>query len=89
MWFVRGEMAAYEKEVFMAEVTVQQTRKRIKVQRPFAFMTLVLGVILCLVAANDDVESSKWWTLGNGFLTTFAGVVWLSGLRLAKWWHHD
>lgn len=73
----------------MAEVTVQQTRKRIKVQQPFAFLTVVLGVVLCLIAANDGVESSKWWTLGNGFLTTVGGVVWLSGLRLAKWWYHD
>jgi hypothetical protein len=73
----------------MSNVTVQLTRKSIKAQRPFALVTLVLGVALCVIGANSMESSSKSWTIGNGVLTTFGGVVWLSGLRLAKWWHHD
>jgi len=64
----------------MAEVTVQQTRKRIKVQQPFALVTFALGVGLMIMAGQTSE--------GPG-LTLFAGVVWLLGLRVAKWWHHD
>jgi hypothetical protein len=73
----------------MSEVTVQQTRKRIKVQQPFAFLTLVLGVVLVVMGSQSGQELTNNLTMGNGVLTTLAGVVWLGGLRVAKWWFHD
>jgi len=73
----------------MSQVTVQQTRKRIKVQQPFAFLTLVLGVVLVVMGSQSGQELTNNLTMGNGVLTTLAGVVWLGGLRVAKWWFHD
>lgn len=73
----------------MAEVTVQQTRKRIKVQQPFALLTFVLGMTLMFMAGQTDDASQKQAMMGNGGLTLFGGVVWLLGLRVAKWWFHD
>lgn len=73
----------------MAEVTVQQTRKRIKVQQPFALLTFVLGVTLLIMGGQADDASQKQAMMGNGGLTLFGGAVWLLGLRVAKWWFHD
>jgi uncharacterized membrane protein YciS (DUF1049 family) len=73
----------------MTEITVQQTRKRIKVQQPFAFLTLVLGVVLVVMGSQSGDQVANNYTLGNGVLTTMAGVVWMGGLRVAKWWFHD
>ena len=73
----------------MAEITVQQTRKRIKVQQPFALATFALGVGLMIMAGQSSVGPDKAAMMGNGGLTLFGGAVWLLGLRVAKWWHHD
>lgn len=73
----------------MAEVTVQQTRKRIKVQQPFALLTFALGIGLMMMAGQSAEGPDKAALMGNGGLTLFGGVVWLLGLRVAKWWFHD
>lgn len=73
----------------MAEVTVQQTRKRIKIQQPFALLTFVLGVTLLIMAGQAEDSTQKTAMMGNGGLTLFGGAVWLLGLRVAKWWYHD
>jgi drug/metabolite transporter (DMT)-like permease len=73
----------------MSQVTVQQTRKRIKVQQPFAFLTLVIGVVLVVMGSQSGQELTNNLTMGNGVLTALAGVVWMGGLRVAKWWFHD
>jgi hypothetical protein len=73
----------------MAEITVQQTRKRIKVQQPFALATFALGVGLMIMAGQASEGPGKAAMMGNGGLTLFGGAVWLLGLRVAKWWHHD
>lgn len=73
----------------MAEVTVQQTRKRIKVQQPFALLTFALGIGLLFMGGQSDDAAQKSAMIGNGGLTLFGGVVWLLGLRVAKWWFHD
>jgi hypothetical protein len=73
----------------MAEVTIQKTRKRIKVQQPFALGTLALGAALCMMAAQSDKSAAENMMMANGVLTTMAGVVWVAGLRIARWWFHD
>lgn len=73
----------------MAEVTIQKTRKRIKVQQPFALATLALGAGLCIMAAQADKSAAENMTMANGILTTMAGIIWLGGLRIARWWFHD
>ena len=73
----------------MAEVTVQQTRKRIKIQQPFALATLALGVTLMVMGSQSGQQPENNASMANGILTAFAGLVWLLGLRVAKWWHHD
>jgi hypothetical protein len=73
----------------MAEITIQKTRKRIKVQQPFALATLALGAGLCVMAAQSDKSTAENMMMANGILTTLGGVVWLGGLRIARWWFHD
>jgi hypothetical protein len=73
----------------MAEITTQQTRKRIKIQQPFALLTLVLGVTLMIIGGQEPDGPQKTAMMGNGGLTLFGGVLWLMGLRVAKWWFHD
>jgi|688.fasta_scaffold1150348_2 hypothetical protein len=73
----------------MAEVTVQQTRKRIKIQQPFALLTFVLGLTLMIMGGQEADGPQKTAMMGNGGLTLFGGAVWLLGLRVAKWWFHD
>jgi len=73
----------------MSEITMQQTRKRIKVQQPFALLTFVLGVTLMVMGGQETDAAQKTAMMGNGGLTLFGGVVWLLGLRVAKWWFHD
>jgi hypothetical protein len=72
----------------MAEVTIQQTRKTIKIQKPFAVITLGIGAGLMLYASQSGERLPNNATMINGWLTCFAGVVWVSGLRLARWWYH-
>jgi hypothetical protein len=73
----------------MAEVTVQQTRKRIKVQQPFALATLLLGAALMFIGGQSEQEPQRAAMMANGGLTLFCGIVWMTGLRVAKWWFHD
>ena len=73
----------------MAEVTVQQTRKRIKVQQPFALATFALGIGLMIMGGQSPEGAQRAAMMGNGGLTLFGGAVWLLGLRVAKWWYHD
>lgn len=73
----------------MAEVTVQQTRKRIKIQQPFALATLLLGAALMFIGGQSEQEPQRAAMMANGGLTLFSGITWLIGLRVAKWWFHD
>jgi hypothetical protein len=73
----------------MGEVTVQNTRKRIKIQQPFALLTFVLGVTILIMGGQTADAAQKTAMMGNGGLTLFGGAVWLLGLRVAKWWFHD
>ena len=73
----------------MAEITVQQTRKRIKAQQPLALLTFVIGVTLLMMGGQTEDSTQKATMMANGGLTLFGGAVWLLGLRVAKWWHHD
>ena len=73
----------------MPEVTIQKTRKRIKVQQPFALATLALGAGLCVMAAQSNKSAAENLMMANGILTAMGGVVWMGGLKLAKWWFHD
>lgn len=73
----------------MAEITVQQTRKRIKIQQPFALATLALGVGLIVMGSQSGDQPQNNAALSNGILTAMAGFVWVMGLRVARWWFHD
>jgi hypothetical protein len=73
----------------MAEVTVQQTRKRIKIQQPFALLTFVTGVTLMIMGGQEADGPQKTAMMTNGGITLFGGAVWLLGLRVAKWWFHE
>ena len=73
----------------MADITVQQTRKWIKVQQPFALLTFALGATLLIMGGQSADGPQKSAMMRNGALTLFGGAVWLLGLRVAKWWHHD
>jgi hypothetical protein len=73
----------------MAEITIQKTRKRIKAQQPFALATLGLGAGLCIMAAQSGKSTEENVMMLNGVLTIMGAVVWLGGLRIAKWWFHD
>jgi hypothetical protein len=41
------------------------------------------------MAGQTSEGPGKAAMMGNGGLTLFGGAVWLLGLRVAKWWHHD
>jgi hypothetical protein len=70
-------------------VTIQQTRKVIKIQQAIAMLVLVLGIVLTVMANSAGPDAAKSSMMANGILTSIGGVVWLIGMRMAKWWHHD
>ena len=72
----------------MDSVTIQQTRKVIKIQQAIAMLVLVLGIVLTVMASSGP-DAAKSSMTANGILTSIGGVVWLIGMRMAKWWHHD
>jgi len=69
--------------------TVEQTKKSIKAQSLLAFLTAALGVGLIALSSNSGTETDNQATMAVGVLTMIGGAVWMMGMRVAKWWHHD
>jgi hypothetical protein len=69
--------------------TIEHTRKSLKVQGLLATLTLVLGVGLVILGTSSEQKPEQNMAMMNGILTSLAGVVWVVGVRVARWWHHD
>lgn len=72
-------------------VTVEKTRKSIKIQRLIALMMILTGATLTIVgvlAAENEPQPSPVVS-GIGSLITVGGIGWRIVLRALTWWHHD
>jgi hypothetical protein len=71
-------------------VTVEATKKFIKVQRLVALGVMFAGMGLMGVAMlqqwDDQVQKASLAAIGMVIL--FAGMAWRGILRLLHWWHH-
>lgn len=74
-----------------AHVTIEKTRKSIKIQRLLALMMILTGATLTVVgvlAAENEPQPSPVVS-GIGSLIAVVGIVWRIALRALTWWHHD
>lgn len=70
-------------------VTIEKHRKSLKLQQVLSILTLVLGIVLVVVGAQQAGQDSAPATATvNGILTTLGGLVWLSVVKVLMWWHH-
>lgn len=70
-------------------VTVEQTKKSLKMQRLLAILTLLFGIGLVIAGqqtGQDKVDAQL--TQVNGTLTIIAACIWIVVLRVLVWWHH-
>ncbi len=66
-------------------VTIEQTKKSIKVQEIVSFLFLGLCVLVLFIGLIGENES----LITVGLIGLFVGSIWkYIFIRLQKWWHH-
>jgi hypothetical protein len=65
--------------------TVQETSKRLKAQMLLASLSLAVGIVWAILAANASEPTSL------AFPTSLfvGGLVWYAITRFRIWWHHE
>jgi hypothetical protein len=61
-------------------ITIQKTSKNIKAHFLMGFATMFLGLFLL---------TGEGAGAGIGGMLVCAGMLWIFGAKIAKWWHHD
>lgn len=72
-------------------VTVEATRKFIKVQRLIALLVMFIGMgLMAFGASKSGTPEAEPGAVvaGVGFLLLAVGIGWRVILRILQWWHH-
>ena len=77
--------ASVDKQVGINVTTVQETSKRLKAQMLLASLSLAVGIVWAILAANASEPTSL------AFPTSLfvGGLVWYAITRFRIWWHHE
>lgn len=62
--------------------TVEQTSKRLKLQKPLSVLIAIIGLLLVLT----DLDGSQMG--GVGILLMFIGLIWFFVVAIMVWWKH-
>lgn len=63
-------------------VTVEKTKKSLKIQQLFSIILIIASVIL-IIMKNSDGGDASYDYIGLGI-----GIVWLILVKIAIWWNH-
>jgi len=77
--------ASVDREVGVNLTTVQATSKRLKAQMLLAALSLSVGIVWVILAANASEPTS----LAVPTSLFVGGLVWYAITRFRIWWHHE
>lgn len=67
--------------------TIEQTSKWLKKQLLFAALTAIAGIIFVILGLTLNSSSLDALDI-IGIALTFAGLAWLSIIKIKIWWYH-
>ena len=68
-------------------VTIEKTGKRWKAAQLVSILFMVIGGVVCMIGAPDDVDDSTA-LLYFGAVIFFIGLASLLATKIAVWWYH-